>query len=465
MLTRLLHLEEGQLRRLLPFFGLYAVLFSALSLAEGLALSMFVQDVGARHLPTVYAFIAVLNAAFVGWYFFHGHALNSVLVFNIFIGSTLAMFLTAWAFVRFAEPSVFSYGLLYVSREVSSVLLIMHFGTYVQEYFPRVHLPRILPVVYSGGRLGGIAGGAMLENLSGPVGLIDLMLVSCGLVGVALAWVIFLSARLSPDNGDDAPASNPTAPPDPVANAADGPAPDIHAARATLGGFLRYVWHSRLLFWITCTSTLFVILRWFLNFQYNHFFEEHFREVGFQSLRERLGNGETEPGRVAMAQFLGRYTQIALLISLGLQLLVVSRVISKIGVRAMHIIYSTLVVTALALNLGTMTLTLAIFCRFVAAELRLSVRNPVMQIITSDFPKLVRPRVRAWSIGLLVPISTLTASGILTWFVKNDLTIGIPWLGMGLGAVYLFCVFQMGSSYSAYRPNNRRDKLENGKNG
>src|SRR3712207_8886041 len=53
--------REGELRRLWPFFLLYLALFAALTLADGFSLSLFVQRVGAEHLPGAYALIAALK--------------------------------------------------------------------------------------------------------------------------------------------------------------------------------------------------------------------------------------------------------------------------------------------------------------------------------------------------------------------------------------------------------------------
>lgn len=442
MINKLLDLHEGELGRLWPFFGLYGILFFALTLADGLSLALFVQDVGARYLPIAFAIIAVLNFAVVAWYFFTANTAKSTTVFYLIIGSSLVLFLLSWASVLFLDLSIFSYGLLYVTRELSSTMILLHFGTYLQDYFNREQLNRVLPIVYAGGRAGGIFGAAALENLSGPLGLVNLILVLAVLFLFAYGAIIIISARM-PEGPEDDPASP---------GAAAKILPEEQAARSTLSGFLRYVWISRLLFWITLVSLLFVVCRWILNFQYNTFFDKYFDEYQFEAMIEAFAE-EREPEDVNMAQFLGRYTQIALFASLILQLFVVSRLISRLGVLGTHLLYSALVLVALLMNLWDLTLGLAIFCRFVETELRLGLRNPVMQMITNFFSKPVRARVRAWTVGVLVPISTLAASallGVITGLARgNDNGMDeIAWLGLGLGLVYLLCVYRLGRSYA-----------------
>src|SRR5438132_1063652 len=68
MLRRLLYLQPGELSRLWPFFGLYFFLFGALTLADGVALAMFVREVGSPNLPSAYAVIALLNLLVMAGY-------------------------------------------------------------------------------------------------------------------------------------------------------------------------------------------------------------------------------------------------------------------------------------------------------------------------------------------------------------------------------------------------------------
>ena len=68
MVSRLLYLEPGQLRRAWPFFALYLALFAALTLADGLSLALFVARVGADALPRFQALSAVCVMLSVGWY-------------------------------------------------------------------------------------------------------------------------------------------------------------------------------------------------------------------------------------------------------------------------------------------------------------------------------------------------------------------------------------------------------------
>jgi ATP/ADP translocase len=446
MLGRLFHLRQGELSRLRPFFLLYLLLFAALTLADGLGLSLFVQEVGAQHLPKAYAVIAVVNFLLVVWYFLRAGEAGDTLVFVLIIAGSLTLFLLSWFCARFLGARTFAYGLLFVTREISLTMILLHFGTYLQDYFTRDEMNRVLAVIYAGGRVGGILGAVALENLSEPVGLMDLVGGVALLCGLGLLMVGHIARWSSP-----VPASA-DRPKDPAPTAA-GRTSAEEAARTSVPGFFRYVWTSRLLFWITGTSLFFMVCRWILNYQYSTFFDQYFAQLKFEALLEEFFRGFSEEptGREAeamdMAQFLGRYTQIALAGSLVLQLFVVGRMVTWVGVRGTHLAYSFLVVAALACNLFPMTLAVAVFCRLVETELRFSLRNPVMQLITNQFSKPVRVRVRAWTLGMLIPVSTLAASALLGFLVRRGWVSWLPWVGAGVGLAYLLSSYLMGRSF------------------
>jgi len=266
-----------------------------------------------------------------------------------------------------------------------------------------------LPVVYSGGRVGGIVGGAVLEHLAEPLGLINLALVFAVLTLVCAVIVQLMSWRLPHVHAPEDERGDPGVTP-------YRPGADLEQdARGSFPAFFRYVWASPLLFWTTVTNFLFVACRWVLNYQYSTFFGTHFANA------------------VELAEFLGRYTQIALIVSLVLQTVVVGRLVAWLGLRGVHLAYSLLVVGGVSMNLCEMTLVMAVFARLVETELRFGLRNPITILITNKFSKALRTRVRAWTMGAVTPVATLATSGML----RGVATLWIPWVGAAIGLLYL----------------------------
>jgi hypothetical protein len=420
MVNRLLYLEPGQLRRAWPFFALYLVLFAALTLADGISLALFVARVGADALPRLQALSAVCVMLSVGWYLHTAERTGGDRVFVAILVGPLLLFAGFWVGLRSGMLDERSLGLLFLARELALALVLLHFGAFLQDYFTRIELIRVMPAIYAGGRVGGIAGGAALEHLSGCVQPIDLLLLLVALLAAGIAGVAWIGRNVAvveepaemaggPSAGDTRSSAWPAREP---VDAADCPT-------GSLGGFLGFVWRSPLLFWITATTVTLFFCRAGLMLEYGRSFE-----------REFAGDAE-------LARFLGRYAQIALAVSLPFQLLVVGRLVAWVGLRGAQVAYALLIVAAAAGGWGPMTLGAAVFARFVESELRYGLRNPLAQMTVNLFPRQIRTGVRAWSLGFLIPAATIAAALALDFLVRREATAAIAVVTIAAALSYL----------------------------
>lgn len=408
MVSRLLFLEEDQLRRAWPFFALYLVLFAALTLADGLSLALFVARLGADQLPRFWALSAVCVMLAVGWYLHAADRPGSQRTFQLILFAPLVLFVGVWAGLATRCCDERSLGLLFLGRELAFALVLLQFGAFLQEYFTRAELSRVMPVIYAGGRLGGIAAGAVLAHLSRliePLHLLPLigLLLGAGMVGVHLIgrFATAVEEPIEPalaESGLHCRASNQDA-------LAQRSAGGLSADTSTARGFLRFVWCSPLLFWITLSTAALFLCRAGLVLQYNRCLERHFASDA------------------ALAQFWGRYAQIALTVSLLFQLFVMGRLVARIGLRGAQMSYAALVVVAAAGGLGGMRPAAAVLARFVETELRFGLRNPLSQMIVCLFPRTIRTQARAWSRGVVIPAATIVAGLGLHFVVRA----GVPW--------------------------------------
>lgn len=429
LLRKLLVLDAEDPRRVGAFFGLYFLLFATLTIADGLSLSLFVQRVGAAALPRYYALIAVLNLVLVGVYVRYAERRSSLRVLLYITGGCAASFALTWAGITLFGGNGLWYGFLFATREVSYTLFLMHFGTYLQDYFTRAEMIRVMPLVYAGGRVGGILGGFLLSTFGGLVGLESFLLVCAVGALVAVGWAAMLSRGFQPvrSSADEVPDVG-------VHPGKLRSLEELEAeARGSFGGFLRFVRDSPLMYWNTVTAVVYMVCRWILNFQYSTFFEGHFSSD------------------VAMAEFLGLYTQAALVISLVFQLFVVNRLVLFVGLKGAQMTYAALLAAGLLFNSVGMTLGTAVFSRFVETELRFGLRNPLNQLIINKFSKGLRVRIRAFSIGLLIPVSTLLTSALLTGLVSFSLTPLIAGVGGIFGLGYLFGSARLNATYDEER--------------
>src|SRR5439155_9397801 len=103
----------------------------------GVALALFVKRVGSAALPGSYAAVAAANLVFIGTYAAFADRLGGPRTFALILGPTAAVFAAGWAAVRFAGGGDGWLTALFVTREVAFTLVLMHFGTYLQDYFTR----------------------------------------------------------------------------------------------------------------------------------------------------------------------------------------------------------------------------------------------------------------------------------------------------------------------------------------
>lgn len=394
MVSRLLFLEPGQLRRAWPFFALYLVLFAALTLADGLSLAMFVARVGADRLPRFQALAAVCVMLSIGWYLRTADRAGGDRVFTGILAGPMLLFLLVWVGLGCGVFEERLLGILFLGRELAFALVLLHFGAYLQDYFTQAELSRVMPVIYAGGRFGGIAGGAALEHLSSVVEPTQLLLLLAALLAIGVVGVKSIRHFVATvDDPSELPAaSSPAAPRSSTARPAREPAEVADEETTSMRRFLSLVWRSPLLFWITAATVTLFCCRAGIALRCNQCFE-----------REFVDDAE-------LARFLGRYAQIALAASLPFQLFVVARLVAWIGLGGAHVAYAVLVAAAALAGWGEMSLAAAVFGRFVETELRYSLRNPLAQLTVNLFPRRLRIQSRVWSLGILIPAATIAAS-------------------------------------------------------
>ena len=429
-LRELLFLRPGELGRAWPFFLLYLLLFSAFSIADGVSVSLFVMQVGAGSLPLCYAVIAVANLVLIAGYVVLSERIGSAHLFLLILGAAATIFALAWVVLRWLEGAALWYGVLVVTREVGSTLILMHFGTYLQEYFSRDELNRVLPIAYAGGRVGGIAGGLILERLSAPLGTLDLIPVFLALCAASLIMVAAMSSWVQRPLLDTEDTG--------AAPGTDLGSQSEEWARTSIPGFLHFAWSSPVLFWTTISAALYMMVRWFLNYQYSRYFEEHFADSE------------------ALTIFLGRYTQWALVLSLALQIFAVNRLVSWLGVGGAYFAYAALLAGGALICIAPMNLTLAMFCRFLETELRFGVRNPLMQLLSNQFSRPLRIRVRAWTMGFLTPAATLASSILIALLIKAEVRDWMSWTGGALSVAHLLGAAKLHRAKNS-RENHRND--------
>jgi len=426
--SRLLGLQPGELSRAAPFFAVYLLLFTALTIADGVAVSLFASRIGADRLPLWYSATAVLSLVMIGIYLTQATRQSGARIFGWILGSIAFIFFASWLTYQI-QGGTLPLGMLFITREIALTMVLMHFGTFLQDYFLRNELNRILPIIYAGGRVGGIFGGGVLGWLAERLGTIQLIPLVVALLVTAWGAILWITRAIATCDEESELYRDSSL----TATTAAPTSPVVLSRLQSIQKFLSQVWVCPLLGWLTATTLMFIGCRWFLAYQYTSFFEVHF------------------DNDVQLAAFLGRYTQYALFVSLILQLFVVNRMVGRLGVATTHTLYSVLVMIGLFGNALIAGLPMAVASRFLESELRFGLRNPVNQMMVNRFSKKMRIVVRGWSLGWLIPIATLMASGMIAVLVRIGGPSAVAVGGMVLGIAFVVSAIGVGKAYNTFK--------------
>jgi hypothetical protein len=439
-IAKILQLTPQQTNQATPFFLLYLALFASITIADAVSITLFASRIGANQLPVWYGATAILNFCMMSWYLTQVRKAGSDAIFIQILGMLATLLLFGWGTYRMYGGGL-PLGILFMTKEVATTLILMHFGTFLQDYFVRTELNRLLPVIYAGGRVGGIVGGGIVSSTASPLGTENLILLSVLLIvssGLAIRTIVLLIPTCDDPEGPSLPTTknrlkSKTSDSNLQNCSSVAQTDDRNSLKVRVLGFLRQVLKTPLLRWITITTLTFIGCRWFLAYQYTAFFESYFDD-------ERQ-----------LMTYLGRYTQIALTLSLILQLVLLNRLIDWLGIKSTHVLYSVLVFTGLLGNMAFPSLAMATASRFFETELRFGLRNPINQMMVNRFPKKMRISVRAWSLGWLIPIGTITSSAAIGWLILSGSSLFLAIASAMSGIAFIFSAIRVGDAYNRFK--------------
>lgn len=423
-LAAFLNLAESEVASVTQFWLFYATLNMMLQLGENLSMSLFLKRVGLDYLPLLYISVALINVVFSTTYTFVADRMsNRTLFFWVislsgigFLGTTLLAMATEQGPWFLLVNSLF-----FIVRESSFTLLIMHFGLYLRDCFSRSESERTFPVIYASGRFGGLLAGLLIGSLAPMLGTLALTFIYPLLAGLCIA---FLSQIHPSESAAVKMASKPSE---------GGPEKEnLFSLKQGWLNFiegLHFVRQSKLLLVMSAATALFVFLRYFLNLEYSSYFNKTF-------------HNEDE-----LSSFLGYYSTIALAVATCIQLLLTSRLVQRIGVGGVNLMFSIAMGGSFWLLLLLPSFGSAVACRFIETELRMSFRNPVMNMFYNAVPDQFRARARAFTFGMVLPTATLAAGGFLQLMQGHlDLT-QLALFGAAGGLVFILFSWQQAVAY------------------
>jgi len=394
--ARLLPVEPGEGRNVASLWLLGLAYAAAISLGDQVAQTVFVARVGAGALTAIMAANGVFQALAAALYvpLTHGRSASGVLRWSFLIYAGLLVGARA-ALVTTDTAGAWT---LYVAHECAATALKVHWGVYLLSRVDAAAARRLLPLLITASRVGGLLAGTALEAGAAPLGAPNLLL----LAAAAAALCPFLS--LETPRGAGTPAPAPT----------EAPArPDPLSAG-------RRAWASPLVRAIALSTGVMVVVRYGLHL------------VGLDLLQSHFSGDEARIGA-----FIGAYSWRANALALVLGLLVAPRLISRLGVGFVNVLYAACAVGAFAWLLLQPSLAAVVAARAVHRELKDVIKTPLSVLFYGAEPPAARGEARAFTFGVVIPLAAIAASAAFTVAAGIAGTGAVAWVGAPAAVLFV----------------------------
>jgi CRP-like cAMP-binding protein/HEAT repeat protein len=424
-LRKLLNFQPGEGRKLAVLYLLGFVVATSLVWGSAIGRGLFLKEVGIQWLPLMFIFDALLTLPVILVYTaFVDRVSNGRLLAAIFGGVGLIL-LAGWGLLVLdqwgvAIPYVIAvYALFYLSERVLRSLFAIHVWTFFMDYYDIRAAKRALPVLGSTSRVAGILAGSLVAVMAGFLSAQNLVLAWVAVLGVGVWLSLSIPRWLAADR-------------QPGASSATHPARSSLAAYwDNLRGGFRFVSTSAFLRMLAIGAFAMTALLVLMDYQAQAVFNQVYATaedlVGFYGLLETIIN----------------------LVALPVQLFLISRLVSWLGVAQVNLFFplgSLIIYVALSV---WPSLPTAMAGQFGRDTFRSSVQVPVDNMLYNAVPVPVKGRARAFIKGLLLPLATV-AVGLMLLPVRGAGTLPQWVVGVGVLAavVQLLAAFLVRRRYT-----------------
>ena len=387
---RLFNVREDEFLVFAAFFFFYFLIGLQFSIGLAVSEALFLSHpkVGPGFLPYMYIFNALIIIVVSSIYSSFTDKLSIPSMFKAVLGFFIGLILV----IRFAISADFQAWGLPIALPFLHTLFVMftnmvpnNFRAFYGLYLDVLQAKRLVPIILTGGRYGGIVGGFSIPLLVFVLGSVANMLYFwIATIGVSIFLIAGIQVRLY-----DQLIEKPSAP------QKRSTAKGISKGRSGLS----LLKANRYVAAFSIFSFLIILLRSFQDFQYSVIFREVFQD------------------KAQLASFLGLFTGIGSAVALLVQTFITPRLIRRLGLGTANLLYP---LTSL-IGLGAMIISPAfyssIFLRFNNKNLQESIRNPINALLYNALPPNLRSRVGAFVAGQVVAIASIL-SGIILLIIK-----------------------------------------------
>lgn len=402
--NRLFNIQSYEWPRLLMLFTMYFLFMMGAIWGGTVVEASFLTQVGLEFLPVAFVLEAVVTVITIAIYTaFVDHIPNDKLLIGILavgvIIITIGRLVLALGFTTIAFP------VLYIFYLVIAGLFPLQWWNYIDEFYDTLTAKRAVPIIASALQLGTIFAGLTLPLLNALVRP-DNVIFGWIFAMLAVIALIVYFPRLVDDE---------------VAGNIQARTTERLSYWENIKQGTGYVRHSRFLLWMSANTLFLTIMVAMIGYQSNSILLNELRTT------ERLSN------------FVGALLSVINLIMLPIQVVIFSRIVSRIGVQNTNLIYpsgSVGIVASLVLLPGQiLTGAFGVFNR---TAFKRTFQVPVEILMYNTLPLRIKGRIGAVIAGAIQPLGTMIAGILLLSFlpfIAETWQLGI--LMGGVAIVYL----------------------------
>lgn len=363
-----IHVHEWQ--RILYLYGIYFLFMVGIGWGGAVVSASFLTQVGIEFLPVAFVVEAIITVVAVAFYSaFVDRVPNDKLLIAIlgvgFVVAAIGRFILAFDAPTLAFP------ILYLLFLVIANMFPLQWWNYIDEFYDTLTAKRAVPFIASGLQVGTIIAGLTLpalNNLITPNNVIVLWMLSM----VGAAAFIWYMPQLTGDK---------------IAGGIQARTTETLPYRKSIREGYDYIVKSKFLIWMAANTLFLTILMAF---------------VGYQADKILLDNLEVTEN---LANFIARLMGLINFIMLPIQILMFSRIVSRMGVENTNLIFPvgsvTIVGAMLMLPANILIGSLGVFNR---TAFRKTFQNPVEILMYNTIPLRVKGRIGAVIAGAVTPL-------------------------------------------------------------
>jgi len=392
---------------MLYFILFFLILGGGMAIGRGTTDALFFKRYGIEYLPIMYIILGFLLFLTSTIYAAFADRLPPEKFFKILNAILILLLLCAWL-----SMSYFSfehiYPIYFLIYEIASELLVIHATLYLAKNMDALQAKRLTPVILAGSQIGTIIGGLFLALSAPLLGVQNLLIVWCVLLGISIMMIIWHHSRTGNSLYFRHQRRN--------ANKLKQSVHDISVG-------VKFMNKSDLVRFSSFALFFMVIVFYILCYSTNKIYNSVFK---------------TEESLTA---FYGVLVVVTNSLALLLQLFVTSRVIKHFGIKKVNLFFPFSTILCYIALIFSFTLPAGILTSINKDSIMPAFRNPVRNLFYNALPSYIQGRARAMSVVIVIPLALLVCGGIL-WLVQH-LNNPLYYLSIGLILTCLYAYFNV----------------------